>query len=174
MLENLYSHRSDTAHVRNHSQCRGAARPDCSIHVFHADRLGRLTQQTLQRVHVIDCRLLERNSRAAGGFSISITEDDTHASRLKLTCRHCSEWADWARLSEGVYILRTNIAQSSDEALWNTYIQLTEAEAAFRFQESDLAIRPIWHHKQVAGKPPSAFRELEPQGVRMRSRFRYS
>jgi transposase len=58
------------------------------------------------------------------------------------------EWQDWARLSEGVYILRTNIAQWSDEELWKTYIQLTEAEAAFRIQKSDLAICPIWHHKQ--------------------------
>ena len=58
------------------------------------------------------------------------------------------EWADWARLTEGVYILRTNIAEWTDEALWTTYIQLTEAEAAFRVQKSDLAIRPIWHHKE--------------------------
>jgi hypothetical protein len=28
------------------------------------------------------------------------------------------------------------------------YIQLSEAEAAFRIQKSDLCIRPIWHHKQ--------------------------
>ena len=35
----------------------------------------------------------------------------------------------------------------SPEDLWRTYIQLTEAEAAFRIQKSDLSIRPIWHHK---------------------------
>ena len=28
------------------------------------------------------------------------------------------------------------------------YIQLTEAEAAFRIHKSDLSIRPIWHTKQ--------------------------
>ena len=67
---------------------------------------------------------------------------------MKLTWKQRPEWQDWARLSEGVYILRTNIAQWSDEELWKTYIQLTEAEAAFRIQKSDLAIRPIWHHKQ--------------------------
>ena len=32
--------------------------------------------------------------------------------------------------------------------LWRTYVQLAEAEAAFRVQKSDLAIRPIWHHKE--------------------------
>ncbi len=28
-----------------------------------------------------------------------------------------------------------------------THVQLTEAEAAFRIQKSELAIRPIWHQK---------------------------
>ena len=93
-------------------------------------------------------RLLERNSRAAGGFSISITEDDTHPSGIRMTRTHRPEWAHWARLTEGVYILRTNIVEWTDEALWKTYIQLTEAEAAFRVHKSDLAIRPIWHHKE--------------------------
>ena len=31
--------------------------------------------------------------------------------------------------------------------MWQTYIQLTEAEAAFRVHKSELAMRPIWHHK---------------------------
>jgi transposase len=46
-----------------------------------------------------------------------------------------------------VHIVRTNIAEWADEQLWTTYIQLTEAEAAFRVHKSDLAMRPIWHHK---------------------------
>ena len=52
-------------------------------------------------------------------------------------------------MSEGTYILRSNIAPWSDEELWKTYVQLTEAEAAFRVHKSDLCIRPIWHHKQA-------------------------
>src|SRR5204862_5022248 len=31
--------------------------------------------------------------------------------------------------------------------LWQTYVQLTQAEAAFRIQKSELGLRPIWHHK---------------------------
>jgi transposase len=117
------------------------------------DRLGRRIERSKKRLDrgLIERqigRLLGRNSRAAGGFSIVISEDDTHPAGVKLTWKQRPEWQDWARLSEGVYILRTNIAQWSDEELWKTYIQLTEAEAAFRIQKSDLAIRPIWHHKQ--------------------------
>ena len=32
--------------------------------------------------------------------------------------------------------------------MWKADIQLTEAEAAFRIQKSDLSIRPIWHQKE--------------------------
>lgn len=35
-----------------------------------------------------------------------------------------------------------------NEELWKAYIQLTEAEAAFRIQKSDLSLRPVWHQKQ--------------------------
>ncbi|HZK67347.1 MAG TPA: hypothetical protein VFD42_07370, partial [Chloroflexota bacterium] len=53
----------------------------------------------------------------------------------------------WADLKGGCYLLRTNIADGEVEQLRRTYIQLTEAEAAFRIQKSDLRIRPIWHQK---------------------------
>ena len=32
--------------------------------------------------------------------------------------------------------------------MWRTYIQLTEAEAAFRIHKSELSIRPIWHQRE--------------------------
>jgi transposase len=51
-------------------------------------------------------------------------------------------------LSEGCYLLRSNVTDWSDEDLWKAYIQLTEAEAAFRIQKSDLMLRPTWHQKE--------------------------
>jgi len=93
-------------------------------------------------------RLLERNSRASARYSISLTEDKSRPVGVKLMWSARPQWDDWARLTEGTYILRSNIHDWTDEELWKTYIQLTEAEAAFRIQKSDLCIRPIWHHKQ--------------------------
>ena len=58
------------------------------------------------------------------------------------------EWRAWAELSEGCYLLRSNITDWKAEELWQAYIQLTEAEAAFRIQKGDLRIRPIWHQKE--------------------------
>ena len=45
-------------------------------------------------------------------------------------------------------MLRTNLRDWSSEALWRTYIQLSEAEAAFRIHKSELSIRPIWHQRE--------------------------
>ena len=44
-------------------------------------------------------------------------------------------------------MLRTNITDWTPESLWSTYVQLTEAEAAFRIQKSELSLRPVWHQK---------------------------
>jgi len=44
-------------------------------------------------------------------------------------------------------MLRSNVTDWTPEELWRTYIQLTEAEAAFRIHKSDLQIRPVWHQR---------------------------
>lgn len=54
----------------------------------------------------------------------------------------------WRDAREGAYLLRTNLKDERTEELWEKYIQLTEAEAAFRALKSELAIRPIFHQKE--------------------------
>jgi len=92
-------------------------------------------------------RILEKNTRAAGRYHIQVVEDATRASGLRLVWSARPEWDDWASQSEGTYILRSNVMGWTSEELWRTYVQLTEAEAAFRIHKSDLSIRPIWHQK---------------------------
>jgi transposase len=92
-------------------------------------------------------RLLGQNSRAAGRYQIQVLDDATRDSGLRLLWSARSEWDEWARYSEGTYILRTNVSDWTTEELWRTYIQLTEAEAAFRIHKSELSIRPVWHQK---------------------------
>jgi transposase len=90
-------------------------------------------------------KLLGQNSRAAGLFETQVTK--TADGRAKLAWHKVEAWRNWAALSEGCYLLRTNINDWSGEELWKAYMQLTEAEAAFRIHKSDLKIRPVWHHK---------------------------
>ncbi|MEK7153589.1 MAG: hypothetical protein AAB834_06570, partial [Patescibacteria group bacterium] len=77
-------------------------------------------------------RLLGQNSRAAGLFETDVIKGAD--GRTKLVWRKVEAWRNWAALSEGCYMLRTNINDWSGEELWKAYIQLTEAEAAFRIQ----------------------------------------
>jgi len=106
-------------------------------------------RQRRWRKEVIDRRVgrvMGQNSRAAGLFEIDVTEAaDGQAS---ITWRKNDAWRDWATLSEGCYLLRSNVTDWSSEDLWKAYIQLTEAEAAFRIHKSDLRIRPVWHQRE--------------------------
>ena len=91
-------------------------------------------------------RLLQRNTRAARVFDISIQQDD--GGKLKLCWSYRKEVEDWLALSNGCYLLRSNIRDWSAKELWSAYIHLTDAEEAFRIHKSDLALRPIWHYNK--------------------------
>jgi transposase len=91
-------------------------------------------------------RLLGQNTRAAKLFEVSVTQDEAGGAQLKWS--KVEAWRNWARLSEGCYLLRSNVVNWTGEELWRAYVQLTEAESAFRIQKSDLALRPIWHQKK--------------------------
>ena len=54
----------------------------------------------------------------------------------------------WRESREGAYLLRTNLEAQTAEELWAKYMQLTEAEAAFRALKSELSIRPLFHQKE--------------------------
>ena len=98
---------------------------------------------------VIDRRIgsvMAKNSRAAGLFEVKVQE--TADGRATISWEKKDAWRDWAKLSEGCYLLRSNVKDWSSEELWKAYIQLTEAEAAFRIHKSDLRIRPIWHQRE--------------------------
>lgn len=92
-------------------------------------------------------RLLERNSRAASLFDVSVEERRTdHGPRLTVTIRKQEDRMEWALHTSGSYLLRTNWTGTDPKELWKLYIQLTQAEDAFRTTKSDLGLRPVYHH----------------------------
>ncbi len=91
-------------------------------------------------------RLLGANTRAAGLFKVEVKEGKS--GQVEIAWQKIEDWRQWAELSEGYYMLRTNIIDWKPSELWEAYIQLTQAETAFRIQKSDLRIRPIWHQKE--------------------------
>jgi transposase len=112
-------------------------------------RMAKSCEKRRYQVNVIERRmgrLLERNSRAAGLFDVRVEKGETGEAKIIWAKRE--QWRQWSRLSEGCYMLRSNIGDWTPEELWRAYIQLTEAEEAFRIHKSDLSIRPIWHQKE--------------------------
>jgi transposase len=137
--------------------CRSEARAqkENAIHDRFEKRiekgLAKLTESSRKRKQKIGImerrvgRLLGANSHAAGLFKVEVKEGK--AGEAELVWQKVETWRQWAELSEGCYMLRTNIANWKAGELWEAYIQLTQAETAFRIQKSDLKIRPIWHQK---------------------------
>jgi len=108
---------------------------------------GRL--KDLQLAHRRLGRIQQRYWRASRAFDIKIVaiKNPTNKAKLKVTFKRNKQWSDWAQLSEGCYLLRTNLTNVDPKTLWKRYIQLTEAEWAFRISKDELVIRPIWHQK---------------------------
>jgi transposase len=87
-------------------------------------------------------RLKERYPKARGFVEINVTT----AKQPRL------EWS-WDRAkykqalaTDGAYLLRSNQPGWTASEFWETYIQLTVVERAFRVLKSELLLRPIWHH----------------------------
>jgi transposase len=95
-------------------------------------------------------RLNQRYWRAASAFTVKIKpiSKPKEKKRLSVTWTRNTKWSDWTAISEGCYLLRTNLTETDPAKLWKRYIQLTEAEWAFRITKDELEIRPIWHHKE--------------------------
>src|SRR5205085_2204133 len=91
-------------------------------------------------------RLLGKNSRAAGLFQIEVRADADGRATIRWSRKTTA--TGWAKLSQGCYVLRSNVADWEPAELWRAYMHLTDAEAAFRVHKSDLRLRPIWHQRE--------------------------
>lgn len=94
-----------------------------------------------RRIGALRCQ----NSRAWRLFKV--TTMDRENGGCAVAWEKVEAHRTWCDLTAGCYLLRSNIADWSAQDLWQAYIQLTEAEEAFRIQKSDLQIRPVWHQK---------------------------
>jgi transposase len=70
------------------------------------------------------------------------------AEGVRLSWQIKEDRKNWRESREGAYLLRTNLQADTAEEMWAKYMQLTEAEAAFRALKSELAIRPLFHQKE--------------------------
>ena len=71
-------------------------------------------------------RLLAKNSRAARLFAVQVVEREGGGSSITWSKKPTA--LDWATRSQGCYVLRTNVTDWTPASLWQTYVQLTEAD----------------------------------------------
>jgi transposase len=138
--------------------CRSAERRDkeAAIH----DRFERKMQDGLERLATAigAGRLRSRDvlwqrlgrlktecSRVARAYEITV---EGEGPSLLLSWRKDTARAAYMRHCEGAYLLRTNLSGESEQELWHMYMQLNDAEAAFRTLKQDLSIRPVFHQIQ--------------------------
>ena len=91
-------------------------------------------------------RWLGRFPAADKLFEVEVeSNDNQQASGLIVACR--VDRNQWTRQAHGAYLLRTNCTEKDPARVWEWYLQLQQAEAAFRSAKSDLSLRPIFHQK---------------------------
>ena len=95
-------------------------------------------------------RLKQQNWRASHAFEVTIKKlpQPRGKQHLEITWQASAKFGDWSQLADGCYLLRSNLTGVDAATLWKRYIQLTEAEWAFRITKDELDLRPIWHHKE--------------------------
>ena len=135
--------------------CRTAGRKEKERAIRH--RFSARMEDALQRLGkaIATGRLKDRNKmeRRLGRIQATHSQvNDLYEVALHYTPNGIRlHWAikperrDWRDLREGAYMLRTNLQTSTVGELWSEYMQLTEAEAAFRTLKSELHIRPLFH-----------------------------
>ena len=89
-------------------------------------------------------RWMGRYPAAAAVFTVEL-EYDNHQHACALSVQEHADRYQWACRAHGAYMLRTNYVEGDESDLWKWYIQLTQAEAAFRTSKTDLNLRPLFH-----------------------------
>jgi transposase len=108
-----------------------------------AVRSGRLRSRDVLQQRL--GRLKLEYSRVARAYSFQVDGD---AASLSFAWTKNTAKALFQRHTEGAYLLRTNLVGHDEPELWRMYMQLNDAEAAFRTLKQDLSIRPVFHQTE--------------------------
>ena len=89
-------------------------------------------------------RVLERYPGMSRWIVVEVLES---AGKSHVEWQIKPEYASEVRENEGVYVLRTNLRETSPEDLWKGYMTLTRVESTFRSLKQELRLRPVFHQK---------------------------
>ena len=106
------------------------------------------TRKRLEHVWRRIGRLSENSRSVAQHYDIRVAADAAGEKAVAVTWTRRAVEGSMAT-HPGVYCLRSSEADWDEEALWRTYVTLTDLEAVFRSLKSELGLRPIYHHKPL-------------------------
>ena len=143
----LYCHSEQKAKKEQAIRNRFHERLEAALNQLQAGLSQKGTVKNYVKVLERIGRLREKNSRVAQDYRIDVTPDEQHKNAVAITWQRQAPSAQKDRHC-GVYCLRSNIPDWSEEQLWNTYLMLTEIEATFRTLKTELGLRPVYQQKQ--------------------------
>ena len=142
----LYCHSEQKAKKEHAIRNRFHERLEAALNQLQAGLSQKGTVKNYVKVLERIGRLREKNSRVAQDYQIEVTPDAEHKNAVAITWQRQAPSAEKDRQC-GVYCLRSNLPDWSEEQLWTTYVMLTEIEATFRSLKTELGLRPVYHQK---------------------------
>ena len=89
-------------------------------------------------------RMIANSGGMGQHYEITVETDEAEERVVKVNWTYEAQPNTMAS-TPGVYCLRTNMLDMEAEALWRTYVMLTDLESVFRSLKSELGLRPIYH-----------------------------
>ena len=150
----LYCYSEERAEKERGIVERFAQRFEKDLQALHEGLSRPRTQKKLDRIWQRIGRMKEKSRGAGQHYDIEVAADEKGEKAVAVT---------WTRkpvdgsmtTHPGVYCLRSNETDWSEEKLWRTYTTLTDLEAVFRSLKSELGLRPIYHRKPVRAEGSS-------------------
>jgi len=92
-------------------------------------------------------RLKEKYKRVSGRYEVAVEKGDEDPKAKNSAMAVALTWTkkEEEKSPLGIYCLRTNNTDWSEQEIWKTYTMLTEIESAFRCMKSELGMRPVYH-----------------------------
>ncbi|WP_428357314.1 IS1634 family transposase [Methyloprofundus sp.] len=143
----LYCHSEQKAKKEQGIRNRFHVRLEEALEKLHTGLSKKGTLKKYDKILERIGRLREKHSRVAADYTINVMADDKKNKATSIEWKRKSE-SDQKDQHCGVYCLRTNIPDWSEEQLWTTYTMLTEIEATFRSLKTELGLRPVYHQKE--------------------------
>ena len=140
----LYCYSEERAAKERGIAERFAARFERDLDALHEGLSPPRTQKKPDKIWQRIGRLREKSRGVGQHYEIEVTADGTGERAVAVRWRK-KPLAGTMLTHPGVYCLRSNETDWSEERLWRTYTLLTDLEAVFRALKSELGLRPIHH-----------------------------